>query len=102
MKAIDGIIISCVVLALLIGAAFIYPGTEQELTLMKESGFSGMMKRVLAFALPGLIMLFGIRFFIYQLLGDPDERPSTTKLFTSSLVISFISALAGTLYFFFS
>ena len=102
MKAIDGIIISCIVIALLIGAAFIYPGTEEELILMKASGFPGMIKRILAFGIPGLILLFGIRFFVFQLLSYSEERPSAGMIFKSSLAISFLTSIAGTLYFFFS
>ncbi|MBT8253315.1 MAG: hypothetical protein HKN00_08945 [Flavobacteriaceae bacterium] len=100
MKAIDGIIISCVVIALIIGAGFIYPGQGQELIAYKSSGISGIFKRVLVFAIPGAFILFGIRFFIFQLLVREEDIPSTWRLLFGSCIFALIPSILGSLYFF--
>ncbi|MBT8259643.1 MAG: hypothetical protein KJO49_14280 [Bacteroidia bacterium] len=102
MKILDGIVISCVGLALIIGAAFIFPGTEEELVMFKNHGTLSMFKRLLAFLLPGWFMLFGIRFFIFQLLISKEFVPSTRKLAISSLIYSLIPCILGSLYFYLS
>ena len=100
MKILDGIIIFCVGLAIIIGAAFIYPGTEVELIEFKSQGITAKFKRLLAFLLPGWFMLFGIRFFMFQLIVKQEFIPRTRRLIFSSFIYILIASLLGSLYFY--
>ncbi len=101
MKILDGIVIACVGIALFIGAAFVYPGSPEQLIVFREQGADSMFKRLLAFLLPGWFILFGIRFFIFQLLVKSDSQPKLLILVLSSLIYSLLPCLIGSYIFYY-
>ena len=101
MKALDYIIIFCVSLAVLLGSAFIFMGTAEDIADLRENLFNSVFIRTLSFGLPAGLILFGIRYMMFQLLLVKEDQPGRKTLLYGSLIIGVIAALAGTLIFFY-
>ena len=99
MKTLDGILILIWIVAILIGAGFIFTGAESDVIQIMEQPLDSLWKRTLGYGLIGGLMLYAARFFMYALFGVKAENPSSKNLLISSLIICLICALAGAAYF---